>query len=61
MSFSHDDTYTNTIAEGSKKNKHEVDESEDPFVNTTSKNQMPALPSKSKKVYLEDYENFSVK
>lgn len=49
------------VAEGSNVHKIDEDSSDDPFVNTVSKNAMPVPPSKEKKEYLEDYENFSIK
>ena len=47
------------IGESSKHNKAD-DDSDNPFINL-SKNAMPTLHSKPKKIYLEDFENFTVK
>jgi hypothetical protein len=49
------------VAEGSNVKKTEDDLSDDPFADIISKNPMPRPPSKEKKVYLEDYDQFSVK
>jgi hypothetical protein len=48
-------------AESSKTKKIDKYASDDPFTDVITKNIMPTPPSKAKKVYLEDYENFTVK
>lgn len=48
------------IAEGSKANQSEEESSDNPFVDAKELNAMPAF-STAKKVYLEDFENFTVK
>jgi hypothetical protein len=48
-------------AESSKTNKIDNYTSDDPFTEIVTKNAMPTPPSKAKKVYLEDFENFTVK
>ncbi|KAF8810000.1 hypothetical protein BYT27DRAFT_7253972 [Phlegmacium glaucopus] len=57
MSKSHE--INNKLPEGSSGNI--VDDDDDPFIDVISKNVMPIPPSKPKKVYLEDFENFIVK
>lgn len=59
--FRQDDKSNIARAGGSKIEKDEEDLSDDPFVDVPSKNVMPTPPSKAKKVYLEDYDNFTVK
>lgn len=54
------DERQDVIAEGSKANQSEEDSSDNPFVDTKKLNAMPAF-STAKKVYLEDFENFTVK
>jgi hypothetical protein len=49
------------MGESSKADNLDKALSDDPFVNDISVNVMPTPPSKLKKVYLEDYENFTVK
>jgi hypothetical protein len=51
----------NCAAEGSKSNTVEDDLSDDPFADVISKNVMPKPPTQEKKVYLEDYEHFTVR
>lgn len=51
----------NTFVEGSSKNAVADTDDSDPFLDVVTKNVMPVPPLKDKKVYLEDYENFSVK
>ena len=48
------------VAEGSKRSNRDDDIADDPFVDVGSQNVMP-VPPQPKKVYLEDYENFTVK
>lgn len=59
--FRHDDKGNTRTAGSSKVEKDNEDLSDDPFVNIPSKNVMPTPPSRAKKVYLEDFENFTVK
>jgi len=47
------------IAEGSKDGKRKANDIDDPFTDFGSKNAMPS-PSRPKKIFLEDYENFVV-
>ncbi|HEY4832063.1 MAG TPA: hypothetical protein VIH61_05825 [Waddliaceae bacterium] len=49
----------NSFIEGSSK-FNDVDP-EDPFVDLPNLNVMPVPPTKPKKVFLEDFENFTVK
>ena len=51
----------NTFVEGLSKNAVADTDDSDPFLDVVTKNVMPVPPLKDKKVYLEDYENFSVK
>ncbi|KAF8800677.1 hypothetical protein BYT27DRAFT_7216930 [Phlegmacium glaucopus] len=51
----------NKLLEGSSGNIVDDDDNDDPFIDVISKNVMPIPPSKPKKVYLEDFENFTVK
>jgi hypothetical protein len=50
-------------AEGSKGSNRVAGVADDPFIDSEvgSQNVMPIPPSKPKKVYLEDFENFTVK
>lgn len=50
----------NIVGESSTVKKEDGDVSDNPFVEVVSKNAMPT-PPKEKKVYLEDFENFTVK
>jgi hypothetical protein len=50
----------NKTAGASKIAKVEDDLSDDPFINVTTSNAMPTTPSTPKKVYLEDFHNFTV-
>lgn len=60
--MSRQDNFDNdNIAESSKRKKIDRHSSDDPFDDVTPKNAMPTPPSKTKKVYLEDYDSFSVK
>jgi hypothetical protein len=56
----HDVNFGDTIAESSKTIRDDDEISDDPFVDVTPKNAMPALLPKTK-AYLEDFENFIVK
>lgn len=52
------------VAESSKAGRDDDELSDDPFIDcdTGSKNAMPTIfNTKDKKVYLEDYDNFTVK
>ena len=51
---------TRPFMEGSSKDIVVDTDDSDPFVDTVTKNVMPVPPTKAK-VYLEDYENFTVK
>ena len=57
------DGIDDTVAQSSRSKKLDEESSDNPFIDHATKvsNAMPSLPSKHKKVYLEDYENFSVK
>lgn len=59
--FRYDDYPNNPMGGSSKLDNLDKALSDDPFVNNISENVMPTPPSKIKKVYLEDYENFTVK
>ncbi|KAF8810360.1 hypothetical protein BYT27DRAFT_7209608 [Phlegmacium glaucopus] len=52
----HDDKFT-----GGSKSHIADDGDEDPFIDINMKNVMPVPPSKPKKVYLEDFDNFTIK
>jgi hypothetical protein len=57
----YNDYHDNPMGGSSKADNLDKALSDDPFVNDISVNVMPTPPSKLKKVYLEDYENFTVK
>jgi hypothetical protein len=62
MSFSNE--VVGMVAESSKAGRDDDELSDNPFIDcdTGSKNAMPTLfNTKDKKVYLEDYDNFTVK
>lgn len=59
--FRYNDYHDNLMGGSSKADDLDKAFSDDPFVNDISENVMPTPPSKIKKVYLEDYENFTVK
>ena len=49
------------IGESSKTAPPDVDDTDNPFLVTGTENAMPDPSPKSKKIFLEDYENFTVK
>lgn len=59
-SLRHDDHNDNRVAESSKANDPDNHSDEDTFADVVVKNAMPTPPSKAKKEFLEDFENFTV-